>query len=92
MADESREVNELLSEVEDGIGYCERMLAAESRLDLVIHILEDIRERLMSIQGVAGVAERRKNLEDRANILYHRAKTLQNMSEETKSLQNGGFR
>lgn len=88
---ESSSSETLLAEAEEELLFCERMIASESRLDLVVRVLEEIRERLTSIQELdIQQAERKKNLLDRVNILYHRAKTLLDMGEETKSLQDGG--
>jgi predicted nuclease with TOPRIM domain len=87
------ESREILEEIEDEVSYCEKMLANETRLDLVIHILEEVQEKLKQLaisQSEAG--ERVKKLEERVNILYHRAKTLYTMGETTKSLHNSGFR
>jgi hypothetical protein len=87
---ESSSLDTMFSEAEEELLFCERMISSESRLDLVIRVLEEIREKLKSIQELdIRLAERKKSLEDRVNILYHRAKTLLNMGEETKSLQDG---
>ncbi len=87
------ESREILEEIEEEVGYCERMLACETRLELVIHILEEVREKIRAlVESHAEASERLRSLDERVNILYHRAKTLQSMGETTKSLHNSGFR
>ncbi|GBC68844.1 hypothetical protein HRbin01_00530 [archaeon HR01] len=47
---ESSSSETLLAEAEEELLFCERMIASESRLELVVRVLEEIRERLTSIQ------------------------------------------
>ncbi len=74
---------ELLESLTEQLEYCERMVAAEARLDLVVIILEEMVEKLSTEKLTIDEVVRRTLLE-RARLLYHRAKTLLYLAEATK--------
>ncbi len=74
---------ELLESLTEQLEYCERMLAMEARLDLVVVILEEMIEKL-STEKLAIDEQARRTLLERARLIYHRAKTLLYLAEATK--------
>ncbi|MEM1945774.1 MAG: hypothetical protein QW470_06935 [Candidatus Caldarchaeum sp.] len=74
---------DVLASLVEQLEYCERMLAMEARLDLVVVILEELIQKLSS--GSPGIDEQeRLRLLERARLTYHRAKTLLYLAEATK--------
>jgi len=75
--------DETCASVVEQLDYCERMVLAEARLDLVVVILEELLEKLSS--PTPGISEAtRHSLLQRAKLIYHRAKTLLYMAETTR--------
>ncbi|MDW7978731.1 MAG: hypothetical protein RMH74_08005 [Candidatus Caldarchaeum sp.] len=77
------EEKKLLESLAEQLEYCERMLAMEARLDLVVAILEELVEKLSTQNPLIDEQSRRAMLE-RAKLTYHRAKTLLYLEEEAK--------
>ncbi|MDW8063344.1 MAG: hypothetical protein RMI43_04165 [Candidatus Caldarchaeum sp.] len=75
--------DDVLNTAAEQLDYCEKMLAMEARLDLVIMMLEELIEKLSSPrQGVDD--EKRTSLLEKAKVCYYRAKTLQYLTETTR--------
>ncbi|MCS7138321.1 MAG: hypothetical protein NZ941_08155 [Candidatus Caldarchaeum sp.] len=73
----------LMTTMAEQIDYCEKMLAMEARLDLVVVMLEEIIEKLSNPHpGID--EEKRKSLLERAKVCYYRAKTLLYLTETTR--------
>ncbi|MEM0384517.1 MAG: hypothetical protein QXI02_08225 [Candidatus Caldarchaeum sp.] len=81
--DRMTEDRQALGVLTEQLEYCERMLAMEARLDLVVVILEEMIEKL-STQNPGLDEQVRKTILERAKITYHRAKTLLYLAEEAK--------
>jgi hypothetical protein len=75
--------DEAYTSVVEQLDYCERMVLAEARLDLVVVILEELIEKLSNPTPDLGEATRQSLLQ-RAKLIYHRAKTLLYMAETTR--------
>ncbi|MEM0440905.1 MAG: hypothetical protein QXF45_02425 [Candidatus Caldarchaeum sp.] len=74
---------ELLNSLTEQLDYCEKMLAMEARLDLVVIMLEDIIEKL-SNPPFEIHEEIRSKLLEKAKVCYYRAKTLLYLTETTR--------
>uniref|UniRef100_A0A7C5Y912 Uncharacterized protein n=1 Tax=Caldiarchaeum subterraneum TaxID=311458 RepID=A0A7C5Y912_CALS0 len=74
---------ELLNSLAEQLDYCEKMLAMEARLDLVVIMLEDIIEKLSNPPFEIDEEIRAKLLE-KAKVCYYRAKTLLYLTETTR--------
>ncbi|MEM4281818.1 MAG: hypothetical protein QW470_06110 [Candidatus Caldarchaeum sp.] len=72
-----------LPSLKEQLEYCERMVAMEARLDLVVVMLEELIQRLSSQSPDLEERDRLTMLE-RARLVYHRAKTLLYLAEATK--------
>ncbi len=75
--------DEAYASIMEQLDYCERMVLAEARLDLVVVILEELLEKLSSPTPDIGETTRQSLLQ-RAKLIYHRAKTLLYMAETTR--------
>jgi len=79
-------VKSILSEVEEQMLYCEKLIASETRLQLAALMLEEIQEKLHHVSTDDAVeATYLRSVAERLKLLYHRAKALLALQEEGQS-------
>ncbi len=80
------ELDERLREVEEQLSYCEKLVLAETRLQLATLLLEELLEKVQQMQESAGEnSTHLRALSEKIKLLYHRAKALLSLQEGTSN-------
>lgn len=80
LKDGSNRMSTVLADIEEGLKFCQMSVESESRLELVVEILQEISSKLEDLMFkqklTEGEMELAKSLYQKARLLLHRAQAI----------------